>query len=368
MLPGDPKIWENFLNSTTGQKVKVLGVEPIERDKVYAGGLGDTVFIILEGNKRLVAKVSKAGEMGRDYPEDRARDALWTYRTSALPRQPKTVSVGSLLNGKLLPLTFNTEYFVVLQEAPGRSYHLFLSDAMKRGSISQDDKKAALNLSDYLVDIHKVKEPKSSSSLYKRHLIDVVGSAEGIKGVVTYLWNSLPEEQFKKLGRSKVEVRKDVLELMKKALEHSDRIEDMTHRSSQIHGDYHPFENIRFEKYPDAYWVLDRSRAEFGEPADDVTAMWMNYFNHALLDKGNYSGKFRELGDSFLENYLKKTNDYEMLKTVQPFFIWRGLVISTPKWYPTTPVDTRNKIFNFMKNVSEVDEFNPKEVNSYLSE
>jgi hypothetical protein len=304
--------------------------------------------------------------MGRDYPEDRARDALWTFRASTLPRQPKTIAVGSLKEGRLVPLSSDTEYFVVSEEAPGRSYHLFLSDALKRGNINEDDRKAALKLSDYLVDIHKT---KGSPSFYKRHLIDVVGSPEGILGVVTYLWNDLPDAQLERnLGKSKIEIRKEIVELKKKAIEHAHRIEKMSHRSSQMHGDFHPYENIRFEKYPDEYWILDRSRAEFGEPADDVTAMWINYLNHALLDKGSYIGKFKELGDSFLENYLGKTNDYEMLKTVQPFFIWRGLVISTPLWYPSTPVETRNKIFNFMKNVSETEEFNPKEVNSYLSE
>lgn len=365
-LPADTEMWEKFLKENTGEDFKVLGVEPLEKDLTsYAGGLGEAVFIKLE-DRRLVAKISKTGGMGRDYPEDRAKDALWTFRTSTLPRQPKTITVGSLKEGQLVPFCNNSEYFVVLQEALGRSYHLFLSDALKRGKITDDDRKAALNLSDYLVGIHKTKGPPS---LYKRHLIDVFGGPEGIAGVSTYLWNSLSDQVcIEKLGKSKTEIRKDILELKKKAVEHADRIEDLTHRSSQMHGDFHPFENVRYEKYPDEYWILDRSRAEYGEPADDVTSMWMNYLNHALLDKGSYSDKFGDIGKLFFNNYLQKTSDYEMLKTVQPFFIWRGLVISNPTWYPNTPIGTRNKIFNFMKNVSDVEEFDPKKVNSYLSE
>ena len=364
MLPVDASVWEEFLKESTGKDFKVLGVEPLERDKVYAGGFGDTIFITLE-DKRLVAKVSKKGDFGRNYLEDRIRDSVWTFSKSTLPKQPKQVAIGSIKDGKLIPFNFHSEPFVVSEEAKGKSYHLFLSEALKRGNINEDDRKAALELSDYLVDIHQTKEPKSS--LYKRHIIDVVGSPEGLMGVVTYLWNELTDKQIQEtFGKSKNDLRKEVLQLKKKAIEYADSIEDRIQRSSQIHGDFHPFENIRFENYPEKYWILDRSRAEFGEPADDVVAMWMNYLNHALLDKGNYSGPFMELGNSFLDNYLRKTNDHEMLEIVQPFAVWRGLVISTPKWYPNTPTDVRKKIFNFMRNVSEVKEFDPKKVNAYL--
>lgn len=363
MLLQDKSLWENFLKNSTGEEVKVLSLEPISRDQVYAGGLGSTFFINLEGNKRLVAKISGKG-FARELPEDRARDALWTHRTSTLPRQPKAVAVGSLTNeGRIIPLSSDSEYIVVLEEAKGTSYHVYLQDILKRGKLTNDDRRAALNLSDYLVEVHE--EKKNSPELYRRHLREVMGH-EGILGVVDNLWKELKEDDVKKIGKSKSELRKEILRLETKSIEHVDRISDMTYRCSRMHGDFHPFENIRFENYPTDFSILDRSRAEFGEPADDVTAMWMNYFNHSLLDEGKYSGKFRELGDSFLQNYLKKTGDQEILRTVQPFFVWRGLVISTPIWYPNTPIDVRNKIFNFMKNVSEVEEFNSKAVNSYI--
>jgi hypothetical protein len=372
MLPKDKLLWEKFLKESIGEQVRVLNIEPIKRDKSYTGGLGSTYFIELEtedGKKKVVAKIS-GKKFGRENPEDRAKDALWIHRTSTLPRQPKAIAVGSITkDGRIIPLRSDSEYVVVLEEAKGISYHIYLNNILKMSKnfnygLSEHDLKATLNLSNYLVEIHK---RKSFPELYKRHIGDIVGGPEGILGVDRLLWKVLDEKEVKeKLGKSKAELRKEIIELKKKAIEHADRIEDMTHRCSRIHGDFHPFENILFSDYPTDFWVLDRSRAEFGEPADDVTAMWINYLNYALLDEGSYRGKFKKLGDSFLENYLEKTNDYEMLKVVQPFFIWRGLVIATPVWYPETPVDVRNKIFNFMKNVSDVEEFNPKEVNSYL--
>lgn len=365
MLPKDKNLWEEFLRKSTGKDVEVLSIEPISRDQVYAGGLGSAFFVNLEGNKRFVAKISGKG-FGRENPEDRGRDALWVHRTSTLPRQPKAIAVGSITkDGRIVSLNSDSEYVVVLEEAKGRSYHLYLKDILGRGVINQNDKTAVLNLSNYLVEVHK--EKKDAPNLYRRHLREIVGGHEGIPAIDSILWKVLDEEQIKeKIEKDKIELRKDILELKKRAVEHADRIEDMTHRCSPIHGDFHPFENIRFENYPNDFSVIDRSRAEYGEPADDITAMWINYFNHALLDKGNYTGKFKEFGDTFLNNYLRKTNDYEMFKVVQPFLIWRGLVIATPIWYPNTPIVVRNKIFNFIKNVSEVEEFNPKTINSYL--
>ncbi len=372
MFLNEKSLWEEFLRKSIGKEVKVLNIEPIKRDKSYTGGLGSAYFIEIEsekGRERVVAKIS-GKKFGRENPEDRARDALWVHRTSTLPRQPKAIAVGSITkDGKIIPLKSDSEYVVVLEEAKGISYHIYLNNILELSrkfnqGLSEYDIRAALNLSDYLVEIHK---RGGYPDLYKRHIGEIVGGPEGILGVDRLLWKVLDEEEVRKnFGREKKELRKDIIKLKKKAIEHADRIEDLTHRCSCIHGDFHPFENIRFSEYPKEFWVLDRSRAEFGEPADDVTAMWINYLNYALLDEGSYKGKFKKLGDSFFENYLKKTNDYEMLKVVQPFFIWRGLVISTPVWYPETPLDVRNKIFNFMKNVSEVEEFNLKEVNSYL--
>ena len=55
-----------------------------------------------------------------------------------------------------------------------------------------------------------------------------------------------------------------------------------------------------------------------------------------------------------------------MLRVIQPFFIWRGLVIGNPLWYPTLPFDRRRKVFNFIENLLDEDEFRPERVNEYL--
>ena len=80
--------------------------------------------------------------------------------------------------------------------------------------------------------------------------------------------------------------------------------------------------------------------------ADDVTAMAINYLFFGLL----------------FDVYLNETEDYELLKVIQPFFVFRGLVVASPVWYPNISMETRRKLFNFIKNVLEAERFDYKGV------
>jgi hypothetical protein len=137
------------------------------------------------------------------------------------------------------------------------------------------------------------------------------------------------------------------------------------HRLSQVHGDFHPW-NLKFREGTD-FTVLDRSRGEWGEPADDVTTMTINYIFYSLQKYGELAGVFERLFRLFWENYLRKTGDREILEVVQPFYAWRGLVVASPIWYPSLSRDVRVKLFNFVKNVLQCEKFDLKRVNSYIS-
>ncbi len=114
--------------------------------------------------------------------------------------------------------------------------------------------------------------------------------------------------------------------------------------------------------------MLDRSRGEWGEAADDVSSMTINYLFFGLLktDGKELDTDFKKLYDLFFEVYLKKTNDYELLEVIQPFFAFRGLVIASPIWYPHISLGTRWKLFNFIKNVLEAEKFDYKNAEEYL--
>ena len=66
-----------------------------------------------------------------------------------------------------------------------------------------------------------------------------------------------------------------------------------------------------------------------------------------------------------MKNYLLKTGDDELLKIIQPFYAWRGLVVASPIWYPNLTYDVRRKVFNFISNILDSDEL-CLDMNSYL--
>ena len=64
-----------------------------------------------------------------------------------------------------------------------------------------------------------------------------------------------------------------------------------------------------------------------------------------------------------MENYLVRSGDFEMLQLIQPFYVFRALVVASPVWYPALDADVRIKLFNFIDNVIAAEEFDYKDVN-----
>lgn len=156
----------------------------------------------------------------------------------------------------------------------------------------------------------------------------------------------------------------ELVKLEKKCIEWRWKLKDFSHRLCMVHGDYHPW-NIMFREGTD-FTLLDRSRGEWGEAADDLSSITINYLFYSLNKYGILDNEFKELFELFFDNYLEETGDEDILSVIQPFFLFRGLVVASPVWYPNIEVEIRNKLFNFMKNVIASDKFDPKHVNDYL--
>jgi aminoglycoside phosphotransferase (APT) family kinase protein len=141
------------------------------------------------------------------------------------------------------------------------------------------------------------------------------------------------------------------------------RLKDLTHRLRQVHGDLHPW-NILFRSGTD-FTVLDRSRGEYGDPADDVACLTLNYVFFSLQRSQRLEGGFETLFRRFWDQYLNKTGDHEMLQVVAPFLTFRALVMASPVWYPTLSETVRSMLLNFIVGVLGEDAFDPSQVNRY---
>jgi hypothetical protein len=137
-----------------------------------------------------------------------------------------------------------------------------------------------------------------------------------------------------------------------------------------VHGDFHPW-NLLFREGTD-FSVLDRSRGEWGDPADDVAALTINYLFFGLLrgsrpeSRARDAGAFQKLFDRFFETYLDASHDHDLFRVLPPFYLWRALVLAHPLWYPTIPERARIALLRFAQAMGEPAPFDPGAVGALL--
>ena len=358
-----PQKLEEYLKQVFGQTVRITNLRSLgagEKETIREGlkGFGYGVPYIVEFTvdgkpKRAVLETMRKEGFGHDHFSDRAQILLWQHSCfNKLPRHVKSLDVGCFtLDGKLKSLGDCEEFFILTEYVSGQLYYYDLDRIRDEGRHTPLDEERCLALSNYLVEIHSLKH--EAPWLYVRRIRDLVGHGECIMGII----DNYPPD----LGYI---TEKGFVEIEKKCVEWRWRLKKKTHRLAQVHGDYHPW-NIMFHEGTD-FTVLDRSRGEWGEPADDVTALTINYLFYSLQKHGELAGSFQKLFSIFWNNYLDKTGDEEILEVVQPFYAWRCLVVASPVWYPHIPLDVRKKLFNFVKNILETERFDLESVNSYI--
>ncbi len=358
-------VLEDYLSEVYGVRVEIasfrrLGEEEEKREargeiKRFGYGIPYLIEFKINGERRsVVLETVRPGEFGHEHYSDRAQIILWQYSSfNKLPKHVKAVDVGAFTrDGSLKSLGDCVEFFILTELAEGQPYYLDL-ERIKRGKILKTiDLDRCRVLSEYIAEIHS-KRKADGEKLYVRRVRELIGHGECIMGLTDSYPSGLEyvDERFLK-------------NVEKRCIDWRWRLKKMAHRCSQVHGDFHPW-NILFREGID-FTVLDRSRGEWGEPADDVAAMTINYLFYSLQTYGELKGPFKDLFNLFWEHYLNTTGDEEILRVIQPFYAWRGLVIASPVWYPTLPLDVRVKIFNFIRNILEVDEFDMGLINSYL--
>jgi hypothetical protein len=292
---------------------------------------------------------------GREREEDRVA-ALWLdFRTfNRLPRHaPALDLLARTHEGTLQSLAGVEEILLLTAYRPGRPYAEDLARIRDEGTLRPLDVRRAEVLASYLADIHAVKH--EDSLLWRRRLRDLVGHGEGILGLTDSYPAGLPYATAETLGA-----------IEEAAVRWRRRLKPLSHRLSQVHGDYHPF-NILFEEGVE-FHLLDRSRGEWGEPADDVGCLTINYLFFSLQRSGTLDGPFRELHERFWRHYLALRRDEELGLVIQPWLAWRALVLASPLWYPTIEEGVRRKLLTFARRVLSSGQYDFGRVNRYLEE
>jgi hypothetical protein len=350
---------ETYLKVRFGPSAELLAYGPIGKETSGARykqyGYGAPVRLTFrQGGKtrRVVLGTMSPGPFGHEHPADRAQAMLWDYDCyGRLPGHIDALDVGAFTaRGELMSVATAKEFFLLTEWSEGATYHKDLERMAGATKPTALDRKRTGALAGYLADIHRVKQ--TDPQLYRRRLRELLGHGECIMG----LTDSYPD-RFAFITEdllARIEVACNVWRW---------RLRGRHARLSQVHGDFHPW-NVLFRHGTD-FSVLDRSRGEWGEPADDVTSMSINYLFFSLCRHGRLKGALEVAFHSFWETYLARSRDHEVLEATAPFFAFRGLVLASPLWYPKLTVTVRRKIFRFIENVLATPRFDPADVNRY---
>ncbi|MBI5187985.1 MAG: phosphotransferase [Nitrospirae bacterium] len=347
----------------------IFGEIRLSEFKPLGAGVHGTGFLVEfdtnEGEKSYVLKDLSPEGLGHDNPSDRVSVFLWALDNyNTLPKHIKAIDVVALHdNGSLHSIGGGKEYFLLMEKAEGENYFKDLTEFSKKDSLDDRDIKKIKAMTLYLAEIHSVK--KDSKTLYWRKLRDTIGHGECLMGV----FDTYPDG---------ILTYDEMADIVKKAVDWNARLKPKYRRLSQIHGDFHPG-NIWFSaegglRPPSEnplntevdFVLLDRSRGPWGDPADDITALTINYVFFSIKHYGSVRGSYLEGLRLFFSDYVRLSGDEEIYEVLAPFFAFRAAVVANPVFYPELTLQQRKMLFRFANRVLDADRFNPEDVNSYF--
>jgi hypothetical protein len=356
-----------YLGDVLGSPVEVVALRPltgepgaVEDPKGFGYGVPFEVECAVAGRRRtfVISRTRPVQGFGHDYPADRAWQALYGHHAyNTFPRHVRSVDVGIRReSGPLVSVADAAEFFQLVEKAEGTLYWRDLQRLLDAPAERVDVERAEA-LARFLAAAHA--EKRDEPTLYERRIRELVGHGECLMGILDsypHPYPPLPPAACEQIEHGAVAARW--------------RLRGCTHRLAKVHGDFHPW-NLLFRAGTD-FSVLDRSRGEWGEPADDVSAMAVNYLFFGLQRSGmrdeTVAEPFLTLFRAFLDTYLRLSGDTEICDLLPPFFAFRALVIAHPRWYPSLASGVRGALIRFAQRMMVARRFEPLDVESLFKD
>lgn len=289
---------------------------------------------------------------GRERADDRVAAVWLDYHT--FNQLPHHVPVVDMLiqttSGELRSVRGAQDLLLVTTFQPGELYAQDLMDLRDGAAADAQAFERAERLASYLAEIHQ--RQHASPPLWRRRLRDLLGHGEGIMG----LTDSYPAD-FELAPPAFLRQIED------EANRWRWRLKPLNQRLCQVHGDFHPF-NIGFDGQ-ERLFLLDRSRGAWGEAADDVSCLSINYIFFSLQHSEAFEGDLRRLHQHFWEVYLEARPDEDLTAVIQPWLAWRALVLASPLWYPTLTPQVRQTLLTFARRVLASERYDFKQPERY---
>lgn len=324
-------------------KVRALGDDEGIDGHTKAHGYGRGLRVTLETGHEVVFHMIRSDQFGHDRRADRIANAVLAHDTfGQIPHHVPVVDVGVIdADGGLRTLMATGEPYFVTAWREGSLYADDLRAVAARGRAEELDLARVDALVDVLLEIHR--SPGTHPEAYTRSIRDLLGSGEGIFGLIDSFDDDTPGAPADRL-----------LRIERGCQTWRWRLRRRVERLRRIHGDFHPY-NILFERTTDVT-LLDASRGAEGDPADDVACLAINFLCFGLGSGGKHA--LAQLWTRFWDRYLAMAQ-LDVLPAVAPFFAWRGLVLASPRWYPDVAPADRERILDFIERGLANDRFDP---------
>lgn len=309
-------------------------------------------FTLLGEERQVIMKSLSPSGFGHDHYSDRAQVLLLAHSNyNDMEKHIRSLDVVGETRDRLISMSGADEFYILMERAEGTEYFKDLDTILEQGRLQQKDREKARMLARFIAGVHgKRYAGEESKILYRRRIRDLIGHGECIMGIID------------EYNGAEFTSDDELASYAEKSMSWWRRIRDMSHRLCCVHGDFHPG-NIWFKDGD--FNLLDRARGTWGEAADDVTCLGVNYIYYAIKERSLFNGPFAELFQIFTETYLKETGDYALLDVAPPFFAFRTLVIAHPKFYPRDTLETKKRLLSFGRSVMEDDKFHLDRINHY---
>ena len=361
---GDVVLMESLremIERREGTRVEQLVVEPIAADraagelKQIGYGLPLRLRYRAHGEEQTaVFRTQAPNWFGHDRRSDRACLTLLAADTFAeQPQHLRVLEVGALCGNKLVALQGGGEFYLLTNYVEGTLYADDLRRIEKEQVALKRDLERATRLAQHLAELHAPYQGPNSGQLYQRAVRDLLGSGEGIFGIV----DSYPRD----FGESELLVR--IEELALRWRWRLGRVEPPP--LCRTHGDFHPY-NLLFREGVD-FTALDASRGGLGDAADDLAALAVNYLFGGLRFPNAWPTGFGALWKTFFAEYLARTKDPLVLERMAPFLAWRLLVLASPIWYPAVTTEQRRVLLSIAIHWLEGKRFDPDVIETALA-
>jgi hypothetical protein len=330
------------------ERIRPLGPDAGTGDTAKVEGYGAPVRITARlpdgAGRDLVFRTMAPNPFGHDRRADRADGLILAYdQFLGTPDHVRALDVGAIAeDGRCVSLRDTGEFYLVTEWAEGVPYSEDLRRITHDGLARPLDRARAAALARWLASLHSKRW--ADPERWRRVVRDLVGHGEGIFGMVDGYPADTPAASPARLKA-----------IEERCLEWRWKLREKRRRLARTHGDFHPF-NVLFppgesDGDPVRFRLLDASRGGAGDPADDLTAMAINYLFFSLQHRAAWRRGLGPLWRLFLETYLAAAKDEEVQETAPPWLAWRGLVVASPRFYPNLGEEARDALLSFVERV-----------------